>query len=131
MTAPARHRFPHHIVWPALIVSGLLFARFGPDPGLACPTRVLLDVPCPTCGGTRAVRALAHLDITNAFGFNPLVATVALIGLGYAGFAPVWVRLGHPPPVLEPRGRTMAILKWLLPLALVANWLYLVSAGRV
>ncbi|HSB36249.1 MAG TPA: DUF2752 domain-containing protein [Thermoanaerobaculia bacterium] len=93
----------------------------------ACVFRGMTGVPCPTCGGTRAALALAHLDPAGAFQANPLVALglVFLIGGGLVAFAralsgrgvaepvhvPVWVRAG-------------------LVLALAANWFYLIVDGR-
>lgn len=124
-------RFPHHWVWPALIVSGLAYARFGPNLATVCPAQLLFDVPCPACGGTRAVRALVRADLAAALGFNPLVTIGALSGLLYTVLAPAAVLAGRAPPQLSPRGRAVQVARWLLPSALLANWLYLLWGSRV
>jgi hypothetical protein len=45
-----------------------------------CPMRTLFEIPCLTCGGTRALAALTQLDLPEAIRFNPLVAGLALGG---------------------------------------------------
>ncbi len=46
-----------------------------------CPWRALTHVPCPGCGGTRALLSLSRLDIPGAFALNPLVAGGVLGGI--------------------------------------------------
>jgi hypothetical protein len=48
---------------------------------VACPWRALTHLPCPGCGGTRAVLRLAVLDLPGAFLFNPLVTVTALAAM--------------------------------------------------
>ncbi len=72
-----------------------------------CPMLQLTDVPCPFCGGTRALAALAALEVRQAVAFNPL----AVLGLALWPFA------------LKHRDA-----RWLWPVGsalLLANWLYL------
>jgi hypothetical protein len=38
-----------------------------------CPFRALTGLACPGCGGLRAVHALTHGHLAEAFGHNPLV----------------------------------------------------------
>jgi hypothetical protein len=37
-----------------------------------CPMRLLLQVPCPSCGLTRAARCLFHADLAGATRMHPL-----------------------------------------------------------
>lgn len=93
----------------------------------ACPVKGLLDLPCPTCGTTRAAVALSQLDLTGAFVVNPLAALawIALVGAGLvAGFLAILDR-----PIREPVWQWSRSVRWLLVLGLVANWVYLVGAG--
>ena len=60
-----------------------------------CPIKSALGVPCPTCGGTRAIIALKQLDITGAFSLNPLVT----IGMFLSG---IWALLLLIPNVPTP-----------------------------
>ncbi|MGV9711706.1 DUF2752 domain-containing protein [Gordonia sp. NPDC003424] len=56
----------------------------GPD---LCPFRRMTGLPCPACGLTRSWVALAHGDLSAAFGYNlfgPLFMLVAVIATGAA-----------------------------------------------
>jgi hypothetical protein len=91
-----------------------------------CSFRELLGVPCLTCGSTRALVALARMDVGAAFGWNPLVAGAGIlfivggvVALG-AALAGGEVRAPRPAPALRAA----------LALAVAANWVFLVAAGR-
>lgn len=52
-----------------------------------CIFRTLLDLPCPGCGLTRAMSALAHGSLQGALGHHPLAPFLALeAGLGWAAW---------------------------------------------
>lgn len=51
-----------------------------------CVIRRVTGRPCPGCGMTRALSALAHGDLRSAWRFNPRVVIVAPLLLG------VWAR---------------------------------------
>lgn len=92
----------------------------------ACPFRELLGVPCLTCGSTRALAALARIDLGAAFGWNPLVA-----GAGILFIAGGVVALGAALLGGEVRApRPTPLLRAALAAALAANWAFLVAAGR-
>jgi hypothetical protein len=59
------------LVWPSLPV----------HPPLACPLRTLTGIPCPLCGATRAVVALAHGDVFQSLRFNPVGIVVVLVAI--------------------------------------------------
>lgn len=50
----------------------------------ACPFLQLTGAYCPGCGGLRSAHAVAHGDLSGAFGAN------ALAVVGYALFAVIW-----------------------------------------
>lgn len=93
----------------------------------SCPFAHLTGLPCPTCGGTRAVRALLAGNFRAAFRWNPLVVT-AFSALGamnvYAAVVVIFrlprVRFGPFPKKL---GNVFRILGWT---AILLNWGYLV-----
>ena len=41
--------------------------------GYVCPSMVILGLPCPGCGLTRAAISLAVLDFKGALNFNPMI----------------------------------------------------------
>lgn len=55
-------------------------AKFSLESGIAwiCPSILLFQLPCPSCGSTRALAALADLNPLRAFSYNPLF----VLGLG-------------------------------------------------
>jgi hypothetical protein len=94
-----------------------------------CALKAATGVPCLTCGGTRALVRLAHLDVLGALAMNPLVA------LGLVAMVP-W---GIADAVLALRGRALVLeigptLGRLLRLGVVplllGNWAYLIAMGR-
>ena len=53
-------------------------------PVMECPFKSILRIPCPTCGGIRAILALRDFHILKALAMNPLI-TVGLFGVGIWG----------------------------------------------
>ena len=99
---------PHPALWlGAMLLAGVtlvFFAQWALRSGFAwpCAIRQLTGLPCPTCGATRALAALASLDPFTAFRLNPLLtaATFATLALPFfwttlknAGRA-FWISLG-------------------------------------
>jgi hypothetical protein len=93
----------------------------------ACPFHAFTGLPCPGCGTTRAVLALARGDVAGAIGWNPLAALALLAGLAACALAPAWVALRGPLPVLAPALPARA--RAALVLAFLFNWSYLVARG--
>ena len=122
------------MIWAPISVMALLAARFlpfGQLPVPPCTFRMITGVPCLTCGGTRSLTAVAHLDLAAAFLMNPLVALAGLAAAAYVVHAAgVWA-LGWPrwrPSVSSPRARRL--LRIAVIGAVLLNWTYLIAVGR-
>jgi uncharacterized protein DUF2752 len=91
-----------------------------------CLFHALVGIPCLTCGGTRALLGLSRFDVGGAFSWNPLAAAAGLLfvlgGLVALGAALVGRGVEMPRPTPALRGA--------LALAVAANWVFLVAAGR-
>jgi hypothetical protein len=100
------------------------FAPFVP----ACPFHAWTGLPCPSCGATRAVLALAAGDPGVALALHPLV-TVGLVALAVASvLALPWVAFRGPLPVVAsplPLGR----LRLAAAATLAVHWAWLVARG--
>jgi hypothetical protein len=116
------------LLWPLAVAAAaggaLLILHVNPVGLLVgCPLRIWTGIPCPTCGGTLAVRELLAGHLLGALAANPLVTLViltimasgiaALVALPWAG------RIRTP---WRPSGRLILILVIGL---LALNWLYL------
>lgn len=91
----------------------------------ACPFRALTDLPCLSCGTTRAAVALLHGDVVRALAINPLatLAGVAFIAGGLV--APVWALASLPVPRLAtpaPRSLRLALVA-----ALLLDWAWVIA----
>lgn len=94
-----------------------------------CYFKAATGLPCATCGGTRALAQLASWDVVGALAMNPLV-TLGLLGVLAWAAADAWQwsrarRLSIP---IGPRAG--AVLRIGAVVALLANWIYLLLAGR-
>jgi hypothetical protein len=121
------------LLWPASVAlataAGLVILRWNPGTLLRpCPLRTLTRIPCPTCGGTTAVRALLDFDLGGALRANPLLAASILVAwisaLAALALLPVARRL-HVPHILERRAAGSVVLVLIL-----ANWVYLIVSTR-
>lgn len=116
-------------LWGGAALASAALAPFAPALAAgapACPFHALTGLPCPTCGGTRALLALFQLDLPAALALNPLVAAGALAFLlgGVVALSRALRGLGVPDPAPRPWHRAAAVL------ALVANWAFVIAAGR-
>ncbi len=91
-----------------------------------CGFRTTFGIPCPSCGGTRAFKALSHGHIREAIAFNPAV----MIGVGAAL---VWFitgltrfHRGHAPGTSTRRSPDAKKLGLVIPGIIALNWLYLI-----
>jgi len=122
------------LLWSAsaltIFAAGLVWPILGAGIRVACPFRAITGLPCPTCGGTRAIVAFAHLDAAAALVANPLIFVAACASVAVIAYA-IASRTGLIPRIsiaLEPAGRGAARI--LIPIALLAQWIYLIGAGR-
>ena len=86
------------------VASAFLAARTQPWWGervrILCPLLELTGVPCPTCGGTRALVALAQADVLGALAWNPMVALAGMLAVAWSVAAvAMLVGLVQPPAI--------------------------------
>ncbi|MBI1178545.1 DUF2752 domain-containing protein [bacterium] len=96
----------------------------------ACNFRRLTSLPCPLCGGTRAMRSLADLELGTAVQFNPLVVIAAFLIVGW--FALWTVDHFVERPIL-PRLKTRLPrwpIWWIVGGLVLVNWFYLIRELR-
>ena len=114
------------LVWSfssvVILALGPLWARFAPLLP-RCTFRALTGLPCPTCGSTRALLALAGGHPVEAFLWNPLVVALAAAFAAGGLVAPLWAALGAPLPV--PSRRAWKVIRLGAVLLVVANWAWL------
>jgi hypothetical protein len=113
-------------LWLALLVLGGAALRLGLRPGLPCPFHEITGHPCPTCGSTRSLEALAWFRPGEALGVQPL-ATLLFVGLLLWGLVSL---LGREPRLeVTPRERSGIRAGALLLVA--SNWAYLWLAAGI
>ena len=93
-------------------------------PGV-CVFRWITGYPCPTCGSTHMVLALAHGDLRHAIGYNPLMFALAFLLAAQLGIRfllrrrIVWIT----------SVRSRRIVAAGLLLAVFVNWLYVLASS--
>lgn len=86
-----------------------------------CALREMTGIPCPTCGTTRSLSALASGDLATAATSNPLALIVVAL-------ASTWTVLAIARRKLELTPRDRRRLVWLVAGLTAANWLWLLIA---
>ncbi|RMH17748.1 MAG: DUF2752 domain-containing protein [Acidobacteria bacterium] len=109
----------------------LLVAAAAAAPSLAtlvpaCPLKTLTGIPCPGCGSTRALLALARFAPLEAFAHYPLAAAGWTLFVAGGVVAAAAAAAGRP--LAGPR-RMPAWLKVLLAALLAANWIWNLTQG--
>ncbi len=92
----------------------------------ACNFKRLTGVPCPFCGGTRALKSVAEFDLWAAVQFNPLVC---LAGLAVVAWFALWVTDRFRTRPLRPRIRRLIDrwpVWWIAGGLVLVNWAYLI-----
>ncbi len=115
-----------------VVVGAILLPHLSPTGGLVpCPLYTLTDIPCLTCGFTRAFVRMAHLEVGAAFSVSPLGATTFLaIAVATAYGLVRWAfDLPWPRPLLDRREARLVRVGVIA--AILANWVYLVVRHKV
>jgi hypothetical protein len=89
-----------------------------------CVFRSLTQIPCPTCGTTRAASAFLDGRLITAFAANPLAAAAGLLFVVGAPLAVLWTFARWPLPVLPtpfPRWSRITAVS-----LIVTNWAYVI-----
>lgn len=90
---------------------------------VACPLLEISGIPCPTCGATRAVTALAAGRVFEALSWNPLAALGAATLLVWIPAAALMLCGAVASPRIPTSLRPW--VRWAFPLLIGANWVYL------
>lgn len=98
-------------------------------PFTVCVFKLTTGLPCLTCGSTRALARLAEGDLAGAWRMNPLAAAGALGLLPWAA-ADLVLMLRRRALGLELSPFAARTARVLVVVAALANWAYLVAAGR-
>jgi hypothetical protein len=87
-----------------------------------CTFLRLTGLPCAFCGGTRALRAIAHFDFVGAFWWNPLV-TLAVFAAALS--CALWAIV--PAPAFDDWiARAKRLPVWTIIFVLIGvNWIFL------
>lgn len=92
------------------------------------PTRELFNVPCPLCGGTRAVTALCLGRFGEAWEYNPLAIFVfSFLMLSILHWLVALVTRRRI--AIEATKRQGRIFWLVISLIFIANWIYVLTAG--
>lgn len=126
---PTLVRVPRVPRWPswAIAVTGawlglVALARVAAPDAVLCTFRRITGVPCPGCGATRAVAALAQGEIAHAFALNPLFLAALLLLASLLALR----LLAGVAPRLRPSRAALLIAAALV----VVNWAYVIRADR-
>jgi hypothetical protein len=126
----------HERLWASIALAGAVLVALTyvskqfafPIP--LCPLKELTNIPCPTCGGTRALRALSHGALLAALRLNPLVTIGALAAIPLLAYAAATALFNAPRLrfVLSPIDQRL--LRIAACTAILANWVFLIVDGR-
>jgi len=94
---------------------------------LACPFRAATGLPCPGCGATRAFHFAVRGRFGDALAFSPLATAIAAA----LGLHAVWTALRLAGLPFAPRLEDTPRARWLAAIAIVANWIFVSTQGRV
>jgi len=90
-----------------------------------CLVKRASDMPCPTCGSTRAVKHILAGDLLQALMSNPFVVIIG-------GLVALWclVHIVFRRSIqLNVNTRSRRIMWMILIAAFLLNWVYLIGAG--
>ncbi len=109
-------------LWLALLSAVVAMEWAAGNDVVVCQFRALTGIPCPTCGSTRALLALAKGRLFEAFAHNPLAVTAGVFGVAWLVARVGFGRSVTVSPAMRARGHL-----WLLAaVLLLANWGYVI-----
>jgi hypothetical protein len=126
----------HERLWLSIALAGaalvVLWIASGHEelPLIVCPFRRITGIPCLTCGGTRALLALAHGDLYLALHWNPLVACAGLMSAAWLVYAAAVTVLRAPRLRIRLGEREGDLLRAAVFLVVAGNWMFLILQGR-
>ena len=92
------------VIWIPSLLAGLWIRLSGYTPGplLVCSVKTRIGIPCPGCGGTRALFAFFAGHMLESFRFNP---TIVFVFCAYIHFMLLYIyrnrfkKSGHERPI--------------------------------
>ena len=93
-----------------------------------CGFKTMFDLPCISCGSTRATVHLLHGNLLEAIAFQPMTMLIYVFLLSW-GAASLWALVKRKSLHLDLSKREDFILKASLVALPIVNWSYLVAAG--
>ena len=112
-----------------LAAAAVWLLRLDRIPLTLCVFKGLTGLPCPTCGSTRALGRLFALDFAGALAMNPFTTLVAVLVAGWAVADLALLPRRRALDLDVPKRLGFALRVGALVLFL-ANWVYLIAAGR-
>jgi hypothetical protein len=113
----------------ALLALGQVSSEFE-IPVPLCPLKHITGIPCPTCGGTRALRTLGQGAVLAALRWNPLVTIAALVLIPCLVYAAFVTLCGWPRIRVQLAPADQRLLRTAAWVAIVANWVFLLIDHR-
>jgi hypothetical protein len=111
------------VVGTLVLLIGLLYL-FKRLPNIPCIFKTVTGYPCPTCGSTRMLLNLLHLDIAAAFHWNPLVFLCGLAFIAWVFYGFYMLISGEKIQVIL-TGKESRVLVLILGVLFALNWFYL------
>jgi hypothetical protein len=123
-TAPERW-FLTFAAASAVVVAGFMLASQYLHLPWVCAWRGMTGLPCAGCGGTRAAVLVLQGEWWRALILNPgvVLGSAVVAAAGVYALAVVLLRM-------EPWRPRFSGWRWMLAVAVAANWLYLLTVSR-
>ncbi len=114
--------FPLLLALSVLLLAGVILGIQHFFPQLYCPIRAASGFQCPGCGGTTALRALIHGDLSSAFHSNPLFIVGIVCLFAWALYAQLTQALsGKPYRIKSPLAKAILIIIVILAFTIIRN----------
>jgi hypothetical protein len=101
---------------------GITLANPGDDGIPICPTKALLGLDCPLCGGLRVISSLGHGRFADALDHNVLVvALLPFVAVFFVAYAIAAWRERPPPRIVLPEWGWIMVAVGLVAFSVVRN----------